>query len=119
MRKDIESTEADLIIDTRDPMERAADALAGDRLDEVTGKIVRDEEEAARIVQEEADKDAADRIRGSDWIDPDTDLIEPTLPAPPPPPTPTSSETGTVYFPDSPAVGPPRVNDEDDEEGTT
>lgn len=115
MPKEIESTEADLIVDTRDPMEKAADALVGDRVDELTGKVIRDQDEVARIVEEEADKDAAERIRGSDWIDAETDLIEPTVP----PVTPTSSEVGTVNFPDNPAVGPPRVNDDDKSDGQT
>jgi len=115
MPKEIESTEADLIIDTRDPIEQVADGLAGDRIDPSTGAIIRDQDEVVRIVEEEADKDAAERIRGSDWIDAETDLIEPTVP----PPTPTSSDVGTVNFPPNPAVGPPRVHDDDKSDGQT
>lgn len=115
MPKDIESTEADLIIDTRDPMEKAADALTGNRVDDVTGVVIRDQDEVVRIVDEDADRDAAERIRGVDWIDPETDLIEPTVP----PITPTSSDVGTVHFPPNPAVGPPRVNDDDKSDGQT
>ena len=115
MPKEIESTEADLIIDTRDPIEKAADALTGDRIDPLTGVVIRDQDEVVRIVDEEADKDAAERIRGIDWIDPETDLIEPTVT----PPTPTSSDVGTVNFPPNPAVGPPRVNDDDKSDGQT
>ena len=115
MPKEIESTEADLIIDTRDPVEKVADALAGDRIDPGTGAIIRDQDEVVRIVEEDADKDAAERIRGVDWIDPETDLIEPTVT----PPTPTSSDVGTVHFPPNPAVGPPRINKDDESDGQT
>jgi hypothetical protein len=65
--------------DTRDPLERAADALTGDDIDDKTGKVVNDEHGGAFEKQDmpppvAVDLDADERVRRNDWIDPDTDL---------------------------------------------
>ena len=62
--------------DTRGPIEKVADAVTNDRVDDKTGKVIRDEgpQGAHEDLEDGEAYNPDDVARRNDWIDPDTDL---------------------------------------------
>lgn len=68
MSEDIREQTVDKSRDTRGPLEKLSDLVTNDRVDDRTGKVIRDEGPG----RSEAEKDEV--VRRNDWIDPETDF---------------------------------------------
>jgi hypothetical protein len=66
--------------DTRGPVEKLSDLLTNDRVDDKTGKVIREEGPGGHVLGSDvktADQvafDPDDAVRRNDWIDTETDL---------------------------------------------